>query len=90
MVVGSPRWAATYLLRAVLNLATEGHLEPLFHEKKGVSLGGRHTAHQSYKSPTTSKAAYSDTVTLWPKWVLEKPVNPMDGLSVECVGKLAR
>ena len=22
----------------------------------------------------------------WEKWVVEKPVNPMDGLGVECVG----
>ena len=25
-------------------------------------------------------------VVWWEKWVVEKPVNPMDGLRVECVG----
>ena len=27
-----------------------------------------------------------DLFVWWEKWVVEKPVNPMDGLRVECVG----
>ena len=27
-----------------------------------------------------------DLFVWWEKWVAEKPVNPMDGLRVECVG----
>jgi len=43
---------------------TEGHLVPADQEKSGASSGDLVTQHQSYRSPTTSKAAVSETVSM--------------------------